>query len=47
VAKAWQEDSRYRLHGLESTTVAGWKIHACTIQEGVVFSDERSAVEAF
>ena len=47
VAKAWQEDSRYRLYGLEPATVEGWKIDARTIREGVVFSDERITVEAF
>lgn len=47
VAKAWQEDNRYRLYGLEPATPSGWKINAHEIAEGVVYADELITVEAF
>ena len=47
VGKAWQEDNRYRLYGLEPATPEGWKINAHEIREGVVYTDERIKVEAF
>ena len=47
VSKAWQEDNRYRLYGLEPATKEGWKIDAHNIQEGVVYTDDRVKVEAF
>ncbi len=47
VSRAWQEDNRYRLYGLEPATPAGWKIQAKEIDAGVVFKDNRVTVEAF
>ena len=47
VSKAWQEDNRYRLYGLEPATKDDWKIDAHNIREGVVYADERVKVEAF
>jgi len=47
VMKAWEEDNRYRLYGLEPATSEGWKINAHEITEGVVYKDQRVKVEAF
>lgn len=47
VSKAWEEDNRYRLYGLEPATPDGWKINAHEIKEGVVYTDDKVKVEAF
>ncbi len=47
VGKAWEEDNRYRLYGLEPATTEGWKIDAEDVEEGVVYQDSRVKVEAF
>lgn len=47
VGKAWQEDIRYRLYGLEPATPQGWKINAHEVEEGTIFKDEKTKVEAF
>ena len=47
VSRAWVEDNRYRLYGLEPATPHGWKINVHEISEGIVYTDEYVKVEAF
>jgi len=45
--KAYQEDIKYRLYGLEPANDKGWRVNAHTINEGIVYEDENVKVEAF
>ncbi len=46
--KAYEEDIRYRLYGLEPANNEGWRVNSHQImQEGPIYSDENVTVEAF
>ena len=45
--KAYKEDIKYRLYGLEPANDMGWRVNAHTINEGIVYEDENVKVEAF
>ena len=47
VLKAYEEDIRYRLYGLEPANNKGWRVNVHTIEEGVIFKDENVEVVAF
>lgn len=47
VQKAYAEDVRYRLYGLEPANNEGWRVNAHIVSEGVVYEDENVKVEAF
>jgi ribonuclease Z len=47
IMKAYQEDIRYRLYGLEPANNQGWRAIAHEIQEGEVYKDDNIRVEAF
>ena len=47
ILKAYQEDIRYRLYGLEPANNQGWRVHSHEIGEGVIYKDENIKVEAF
>ncbi len=44
---AYRDDIRLRLEGLEPANRTGWNVTTTTVRPGVVFRDERVAVEAF
>jgi len=45
--KAYKEDIKYRLYGLEPANDKGWRVNAHTINEGIVYEDDNVKVEAF
>jgi len=45
--RAYQEDIKYRLHGLEPANNQGWRVNAHEIGEGVIYQDQNVEVEAF
>jgi ribonuclease BN (tRNA processing enzyme) len=47
ILKAYKEDIRYRLYGLEPANNQGWRVNTHTINEGLVYKDENVKVEAF
>ena len=47
IEKAWAEDIRLRLHGLEEANATGYKVNVHEIQPGVVYRDENVTVTAF
>ena len=47
ILKAYNEDIKYRLYGLEPTNNEGWRVNAHEVREGVVYEDEKVKVEAF
>ncbi len=47
VLKAWQEDIRYRVYGLQPTNNTGWRVNAHVVKEGLVYKDDNVRVEAF
>jgi ribonuclease Z len=47
ILKAYQEDIKYRLYGLEPANNEGWRVNAHEIDEGVIYQDENVTVEAF
>lgn len=47
ILKAYRDDIKYRLYGLEPANNRGWRVNAHEIDEGVIFMDERVKVEAF
>ena len=47
ILKAYQEDIRYRLYGLEPANDRGWRVNAHEIREGAVYEDANVKVEAF
>ena len=47
ILKAYQDDIKYRLYGLEPANNTGWRVKAHEISEGVVYEDAYVKVEAF
>ena len=47
ILKAYQEDIKYRLYGLEPANNQGWRVNAHEIKEGLIYKDENVKVEAF
>ncbi len=47
ILKAYAEDIRYRVYGLEPTNNQGWRVNAHRVTEGTVYTDENVSVEAF
>jgi len=47
ILKAYQEDIRYRLYGLEPANDQGWRVNAHEIKEGLIYEDNNVNVEAF
>ena len=47
IEKAWAEDIRLRLHGLEEANTTGYKVNVHEIEPGVVYRDENVTVRAF
>ncbi len=47
ILKAYEEDIRIRLYGLEPANNQGWRVNAHEIKEGVIYKDENVTVEAF
>ena len=45
--KAYQEDIKYRLYGMEPANNQGWRVNAYEIEEGVIYQDQNVEVEAF
>jgi ribonuclease Z len=45
--KAYRDDIKYRLYGLEPANKEGWRVNAYEIREGVVYEDTNVKVEAF
>jgi ribonuclease Z len=47
ILKAYQEDIKIRLYGLEPANNRGWRVDAFEIKEGIIFKDKNVTVEAF
>lgn len=47
ILKAYEEDIRYRLYGLEPANNQGWRVDAHEIEEGIIYTDDHVKVEAF
>ena len=47
VLKAYQEDIKYRLYGLQPANNQGWRVNSHEISEGLVYKDTLVKVEAF
>ncbi|MBL7095652.1 MBL fold metallo-hydrolase [candidate division KSB1 bacterium] len=47
ILKAYQEDIKYRLYGLEPANNQGWRVNAHEIQQGKIYQDKNVTVEAF
>ena len=47
ILKAYRDDIKYRLYGLEPANNQGWRVNAHEISEGLVYEDEKVKVEAF
>ena len=47
ILKAYKEDIKIRLYGLEPANNQGWRVNAHEIKEGIVYKDENVTVEAF
>ncbi len=47
ILKAYEEDIKYRLYGLEPANNQGWRVNAFEIQQGKIYQDENVTVEAF
>lgn len=47
ILKAYQEDIKYRLYGLEPANNQGWRVKAHEIGEGTIYEDGQVKVEAF
>ena len=47
ILKAYREDIRYRLYGLEPANDQGWRVNAHAIKEGLVYKDANVKAEAF
>lgn len=47
ILKAYQEDIKYRLYGLEPANNQGWRVKAHEIGEGIIYEDGQVKVEAF
>ena len=47
ILKAFQDDIKYRIYGLEPANNEGWRVNAHEIREGMVYEDTNVTVEAF
>lgn len=47
ILKAYQEDIKYRLYGLQPANNQGWRVNAHEIHEGIIYKDSNITVEAF
>ena len=47
ILRAYQDDVKYRLYGLEPANNEGWRVNAHEIRSGVVYEDTLAKVEAF
>ena len=47
ILKAYQDDIKYRVYGLEPTNNQGWRVNAHEYREGLFYEDEFIKVEAF
>ena len=47
ILKAYLQDIRYRLYGLEPANNQGWRVNAHEIKEGLIYADANVKVEAF
>ncbi len=47
ILKAYQEDIKYRLYGLQPANNQGWRVNVHEIKEGLIYKDENVKVEAF
>jgi len=47
ILKAYQEDIKYRLYGLQPANNQGWRVYAHEIKQGKFYQDENVTVEAF
>ncbi|UCE18003.1 MAG: MBL fold metallo-hydrolase [Gemmatimonadota bacterium] len=47
ILKAYQDDIKYRLYGLQPANNQGWRVIAHEITEGLIYEDEHVKVEAF
>ncbi len=47
ILKAYRDDIKYRLYGLEPANNQGWRVNAHEISEGLVYEDEKIKAEAF
>jgi ribonuclease Z len=47
ILKAYQEDIKSRLYGLEPANNQGWRVNVHEISEGIIYRDENIKVEAF
>jgi ribonuclease Z len=45
--KAYRDDIKYRVYGLEPANDTGWRVNVHEIKEGVVYEDTNVKVEAF
>jgi ribonuclease Z len=47
ILKAYEEDIKYRLYGLEPANDIGWLVNSHEIKEGLIYKDDNIEVEAF
>ncbi|MCP5103971.1 MAG: MBL fold metallo-hydrolase [bacterium] len=47
ILKAYEDDIKYRLYGLEPANNQGWRVNAHEFTEGLVYTDKNVKVEAF
>jgi len=47
ILKAYQDDIKYRVYGLEPINNEGWRVNAHEISEGLVYEDKHVSVDAF
>lgn len=47
ILKAYEDDIKYRLYGLEPANNQGWRVNAHEISEGKIYQDNNVSVEAF
>ena len=47
ILKAYEQDIRIRLYGLEPANNQGWRVNSHEIKEGVIYKDDNVTVEAF
>lgn len=47
ILKAYNDDIKYRLYGLEPANNQGWRVNAHEISEGLVYEDDKVKAEAF
>lgn len=47
ILKAYRDDIKYRLYGLEPANNEGWRVNPHEIREGLIYEDAHISVEAF